>query len=70
MMLYSSTLVHSILGRDIFISLFLHLSPPLELSSSNSLLFKKNIKERNTQRISHPEQFGLTHGKRDAIARV
>lgn len=72
MTLHSSTLMHSILGQDIFLSLFLHLSPPLELISSNSsiLILEKNIKERIAQRISHPKQFGLTHGERDAITRV
>lgn len=72
MTLFSNTVVHSILGRDMSLSLFLHLSPPLELNSSNSstLIFDKNIKEKMYQRISPSEQFGVTHGKRDAIARV
>lgn len=43
--LYSRTLMHSILGRDISLFLFLHLSPPLELNSSNSsiLILQKDV---------------------------
>lgn len=72
MMQYSSILMHSLLGRGIIPFLFLHPSTPLELNylNSSSLIFEKNLKERTAQRISHPEQFGLTHGKRDATARV
>lgn len=58
MTLYLRTLVHSILGRDISLFLFLHLSPPLQLNylNSSNLIFKKNVKERIAQRISDSEQ--------------